>query len=61
MGRIHSDYREGFITENIGVFQDYYLFHLTLGENVGLGNIKEIHNEQMINNATKRRSRKYCS
>lgn len=55
MGRIHSDYREGFITENIGVFfQDYYLFHLTLGENVGLGNIKEIHNEQMINNATKK-------
>ncbi len=52
MGRSHSDYRKDFVTEKIGVFfQDFYLFHLTLGENVGIGNIKDIANDKKIKNA----------
>ncbi|MDQ1913434.1 ABC transporter ATP-binding protein [Paenibacillus sp. GD4] len=49
MGRSHSDYRKDFVTEKIGVFfQDFYLFHLTLGENVGIGNVKDIANDNKI-------------
>jgi ATP-binding cassette, subfamily B, bacterial len=49
MGRSHSDYRKDFVTEKTGVFfQDFYLFHLTLGENVGIGNVKDIANDNKI-------------
>jgi ATP-binding cassette subfamily B protein len=52
MGRPHREYRKNYMTEKIGAFfQDFYLFHLTLGENVGMGNVKEIDNEQMIRTA----------
>lgn len=52
MGRQHSDYRKGFITERIGVFfQEFYLFHLTLAENVGIGNVKEIDDDTKIHSA----------
>ncbi|CAG7645073.1 ABC transporter ATP-binding protein [Paenibacillus allorhizosphaerae] len=52
MGRPHIDYRKHFMMDKVGVFfQDFYLFHLTLGENVGIGNIKEVGNERMIRSA----------
>ncbi len=49
MGRAHQDYKHGFLSSRIGAFfQDFYLFHFTLGENVGIGNIEQINNEEMI-------------
>jgi len=55
MGRRYSEYRKDFVMDRIGTFfQDFYLFHLTLGENVGMGNVKEIGNEQMIMSAIER-------
>ena len=54
MGRAHQDYKHGFLNSRIGVFfQDFYLFHFTLGENVGIGNIDHIDNEEMILRAMK--------
>lgn len=48
-GRPYSDYSKAYMNEKMGAFfQDFYLFHLTLGENVGIGNVKEIENETMI-------------
>jgi ATP-binding cassette subfamily B protein len=49
MGRAHADYRMGFVSSRIGsFFQDFYLFHLTLGENVGIGNIDYVDREDRI-------------
>lgn len=51
-GRLYSDYSKAYMNEKMGAFfQDFYLFHLTLGENVGIGNVKEIDNETMIQDA----------
>jgi ATP-binding cassette subfamily B protein len=49
LGRPYQDYKNGFFTSKIGVFfQDFFLFHFTLAENVGIGNIKHIDNEVMV-------------
>ncbi|MCK9525539.1 MAG: ABC transporter ATP-binding protein/permease, partial [Limnochordia bacterium] len=54
MGRAHQDYKHGFLSSRIGAFfQDFYLFHFTLGENVGIGNIDHINNKEMILKAMK--------
>lgn len=37
-----------------GVFQDYVKYHLSLRENVGLGNIEEINNDNLIINSLKK-------
>jgi ATP-binding cassette subfamily B protein len=55
MGRRYEEYRNDFITSKIGTFfQDFYLFHLTLAENVGIGNVAEIQNEAKIADAMKK-------
>lgn len=49
MGRRHEEYQKSFITQHIGAFfQDFYLFHLTLGENVGMGDVNNIDDKAMI-------------
>jgi len=55
MGRRHDEYRKNWVAEKVGVFfQDFYLFHLTLGENVGIGNLKEVNDERKILDAMER-------
>ncbi len=40
------------LSEKIGsFFQDYYLFHLTVSENVGAGDVKNINNQSLIDQA----------
>ena len=49
LGRPYSDYKKEFIRGKIGVFfQDFWLFHQTLRENVGIGYIEELDNEERI-------------
>ena len=49
LGRPHQAYKQNFLSEKIGAFfQDFYLFHFTVGENVGIGNVNEVENEPMI-------------
>lgn len=44
--------KKSFIRSKIGIFfQDFFLFHLTLRENVGLGNVKEINSTERIRTA----------
>jgi len=48
-GRDYGEYPEGSINQEIGMFfQDFYLFHLTLRENVGFGNLKYLKDDAMI-------------
>lgn len=40
------------LSENVGAFfQDYYLFHLTVAENVGSGDVKNIDNRELVKKA----------
>ncbi len=40
------------LSEKVGAFfQDYYLFHLTVGENVGAGDVQNIDNRAMVEKA----------
>jgi ATP-binding cassette subfamily B protein len=49
MGRAYQDYKNGFINSKIGTFfQDFYLFHFTLQENVGIGNVSHVEDEEMV-------------
>lgn len=49
MGRVPTDYQMDFISSRVGAFfQDFYLFHFTLGENVGIGNIPLVNQEERI-------------
>jgi len=48
-GRPVEEYKNRFIRSKIGVFfQDFWLFHLTLRDNVGMGNISEINNDEKV-------------
>lgn len=48
-GKDYRQYPEGSINRQIGMFfQDFSLFHLSLRENVGFGNLKYLKDEQMI-------------
>lgn len=49
MGRNYNEYKQGFLEKKIGAFfQDFVLFHMTVQENVGLGNIEHLDDEAMI-------------
>ena len=51
-GREYRNYPSGSIQKQIGMFfQNFYLYHLTLRENVGFGNLKELNNEESIRSA----------
>ena len=48
-GRPYGDYKHDFARGKIGVFfQDFWLFHQTLRENVGFGSIEDVDNETRI-------------
>ena len=48
-GKDYGEYPEGSINQEIGMFfQDFYLFHLSIRENVGFGNLKHLKNDPMI-------------
>lgn len=48
-GRNYEEYKQGYLSQKIGAFfQDFILFHLTVKENVGLGNIDYMDEEEMI-------------
>lgn len=54
-GRQYDEYRQGYLSRKIGsFFQDFILFHLTVKENVGLGNIDCMDNEAMTWDALKK-------
>lgn len=54
-GRPYSDYRQSFLRKTIGVFfQDFFLFHATLRENVGFGDVSNIGNDEKIYSAIKK-------
>lgn len=49
MGREYNQYQIGFISSKVGAFfQEYYLFHFTIQENVGIGSVDNIENEGMV-------------
>lgn len=48
-GRNYKDYPEGSVNHFIGMFfQNFYLFHLTLRENVGFGDLKHLKEDALI-------------
>jgi ATP-binding cassette subfamily B protein len=48
-GKDYYEYPEGSINQEIGMFfQDFYLFHLSIRENIGFGNLKHLKNDFMI-------------
>ncbi len=54
-GRNYDEYCQGYLIKKVGsFFQDFALFHLTVKENVGLGNIDCMDDEKMIWNALKK-------
>ena len=54
-GRKYKDYPMGSVNRSIGMFfQDYYLFHMSIRENVGLGNLKHLNNDVAIYDALKK-------
>lgn len=49
LGREYSDYKQDYIRKKIGVFfQNYYLFHSTMRENVGVGAVEDMNDETKI-------------
>ena len=54
-GRTFDEYKHGFLRGKIGVFfQNFYIFHSSLRENVGVGAIEDMDNELKIREAIKR-------
>lgn len=54
-GRNISEYKKSFLRKNISVFyQDFYLFHHTLQENIGYGDIDNIYDEEKVLIAVKK-------
>lgn len=54
-GKSYREYPEGSINHFIGMFfQDFYLFHLTLRENVGFGSLKHLKEDGLICEALKK-------
>lgn len=48
-GREYGEYKHEHFQKKIGAFfQDFFVFHLTVKENVGIGNVACMDNEQMI-------------
>ena len=54
-GRPYSEYKRDYIRKKISVFfQNFYIFHSTLRENVGIGALEDMDNEQKIQEAIKK-------
>lgn len=48
-GKKYEEYPEGSVNHEIGMFfQNFFLFHLSLRENVGFGNLKDLKNDRQI-------------
>lgn len=53
-GRTFGEYKKDFLRKKIGVFfQNYYIFHSPLRENVGVGAVEDMENEAKIREAIK--------
>lgn len=53
-GQTYTPERSQALSEKVGsFFQDFYLFHLTVGENVGAGDVKNIENRPLIEAAVR--------
>jgi ATP-binding cassette subfamily B protein len=51
-GTNYNQLEDGFLKNHIGAFfQDYYLFHLPIWENIGFGDIENVDNKEKINKA----------
>jgi ATP-binding cassette subfamily B protein len=49
LGREYSEYKRDYIRKKVGVFfQNYYLFHSTMRENVGVGAVEDMNDEAKI-------------
>jgi ATP-binding cassette subfamily B protein len=49
LGRAYADFKKDYIRKKIGVFfQNYYLFHSIMRENVGIGAIEDLNDEAKI-------------
>lgn len=49
LGREYADYKHDYIRKKIGVFfQNFYLFHSTMRENVGVGAVEDLNDEAKI-------------
>ena len=54
-GRTYDEYKRDFLRGKIGMFfQNYYIFHSSLRENVGVGAIEDMENEEKIREAIQR-------
>lgn len=54
-GRPYGEYKRDYIRKRISVFfQNYYIFHSTIRENVGVGALEDMDNEQKILEAIKK-------
>ena len=51
-GENYDNLKPGFLKDKIGAFfQDYFLFHMPVGENVGFGDVEHVSDEDRINAA----------
>lgn len=54
-GKNYKELEEGFLRNQIGTFfQDFYLFHMPLGENIGFGDVKNVNNVSKISQAVQK-------
>jgi ATP-binding cassette subfamily B protein len=54
-GRKWSEYKRAFIRKKVGVFfQNFHIFHAFFGENIGIGDIEDMDNEEKIREAAKK-------
>lgn len=52
MGREYQDYQKDFLHQKVGVFfQEYFLFHFTMQENVGIGDLNSIDDTAVVSRA----------
>ena len=55
LGRTYDEYKPGYIRKKISVFfQNYYIFHSPLRENVGVGAVEDMNDEAKIREAIKK-------
>ncbi len=51
-GHPYSNYDRDFITKHVGIaFQDYFIFEKMIDQNIGMGDVSNIENSKMINEA----------